>query len=348
MRSRRIVPVCVALMVAMATACGTGGPQAPSTPSVPSAAPEDEANPASSEATEEAQKTIEFCGEAHPADAHRISCHDHISDLSPLREATGLKFLDISRTKVTDLSPISGLSKLVELNLSGSSVSDLSPISGLTSLEKLNIDGTRVEDLSPVVGLNNLVKLSLEDTPVSDYRPLLHLGLGIELCAIADTEDYCDKKRPGRPSDQSIATVFARATRAVVVTTYLGRQHMMNERDLGNVSEAQLDGATEFPHRTVMCEVEDVEELSSLEKALAVKGNQRWSHYPHLYFGNPRVELFAAEEHLGTFVLNGDVNGMRLLLEGKQLEQLQVWNGDAELKKPKRIRDWIRRCEKAH
>ena len=61
----------------------------------------------------------------HTLDETSLKCDNKsVSDLSPLKELTHLKELDLSSTKVTDLSPLLGLKNLKILYLKNTIVPD--------------------------------------------------------------------------------------------------------------------------------------------------------------------------------------------------------------------------------
>ncbi|MCY2987934.1 MAG: leucine-rich repeat domain-containing protein, partial [Planctomycetota bacterium] len=135
-----------------------------------------------------------------------------VSNLSGLQYAIGLRFLNLSDTKVTDLSPlvpknrkvdgvVVGLWNLEYLGLDGTPLADLQPLTKLTKLKVLSLDmdeGTNVEhsleplrdlaklthlrvnnygiqDVSPLGDLDNLQYLSLAGNKIQDMRPLAEI-----------------------------------------------------------------------------------------------------------------------------------------------------------------------------
>src|SRR5262249_14455244 len=94
-----------------------------------------------------------------------------VADLSPLKDMTSLRHLDLSSSgNVVDLAPLKGLA-LEDLGLAGTQVSDLTPLKDMKSLKVLNCDGCRVTDLSPLQGLS-LEYVAIHHTKVSDLSPL--------------------------------------------------------------------------------------------------------------------------------------------------------------------------------
>lgn len=121
---------------------------------------------------------------------HLILRNNLISDLSPLKEQTGLLLLDLRSNLISDLSPLSELISLQTLYLSDNQISDLSPLSGLTSLQALYLDDNAISDLSPLESLVQLQTLDLSDNPIFNLDALSNLtaltALSLRNCAVSD------------------------------------------------------------------------------------------------------------------------------------------------------------------
>ncbi len=147
---------------------------------------------------------------------------DHVTDISPVRALSGLKFLGCPGNKLTDLTPLIEMHlehlicygnpitditplknlPLKYLHLSSTMVADISPLAGMKlewlrlsgtkindiallkgmPLQHLTVDGTQVADLSPLKGMP-LTSLNCRQTPVSDLSPLAGMPLtGLDCC----------------------------------------------------------------------------------------------------------------------------------------------------------------------
>ncbi|MBN2761400.1 MAG: hypothetical protein JXQ79_12945 [Rhodobacteraceae bacterium] len=92
---------------------------------------------------------------------------------------TGLRTLNLAKTKIANLAPLAGLTELQVLTLNNTNVSDVKALKTLTNLRILKLDGTQVSHLMPLQSLTSLQALSLNHTQVSDLRPIARLeGLG--------------------------------------------------------------------------------------------------------------------------------------------------------------------------
>jgi hypothetical protein len=135
-----------------------------------------------------------------------------VEDLTPLKDLTALRFLNVDGTQVAhlkglealtalqslslqnalvdDLSPLNGLTALQSLELFNTPVADLAPLKGLTALQLLDLGGTRVTDVAPLKGLTALRRLNLGGTKVSDVAPLKDLNalqyLGLSQTNVTD------------------------------------------------------------------------------------------------------------------------------------------------------------------
>lgn len=114
-----------------------------------------------------------------------------VSDVGPLGGVTALTELDLSDTSVSDLTPLKSLTRLSSLDLSNDKdISDLAPLRSLIALTHLSLPNTSVSDLSPLKGLTGLTDLELMSTKVSDLSPVARLvaltKLDLEYTLVSD------------------------------------------------------------------------------------------------------------------------------------------------------------------
>jgi internalin A len=117
-----------------------------------------------------------------------------ITDLSPLKKLTGLKFLDLNGNPLSSLKPLASLSELQELRVRSCGLKDLTPLKGLKSLHLLDaadnafkdvgalkelaalnfidLSNSQIRDASPLAGMANLKTLRLAGNPVGDFSVL--------------------------------------------------------------------------------------------------------------------------------------------------------------------------------
>ncbi len=100
---------------------------------------------------------------------------DGVTDLTPVRALTGLKFLQCTQGPLSDLSPLQGM-PLVALGLFATQVRDLEPLRDM-KLSSLDLNGCRlVRDLGPLKGMP-LTRLHLDFSQVRDLDPLQGMPL---------------------------------------------------------------------------------------------------------------------------------------------------------------------------
>lgn len=104
---------------------------------------------------------------------------DHVTDISPLKQFSGLQRLVLRGTapgngQLADLSPLAGM-RLVRFDGSYNQISDLTPLKDMR-LEQLELAFTKVADLSPLQRLP-LTQLFVQETPVADLSPLRNCPL---------------------------------------------------------------------------------------------------------------------------------------------------------------------------
>jgi serine/threonine protein kinase/Leucine-rich repeat (LRR) protein len=110
-----------------------------------------------------------------------------VSDLSPVRDLTGLKVVrcispDVSG-KVVKLAPLSGL-PIKGLDCQGNRVTDLTPLK-TTALTSLQLDNNPFTDLRGLEGLR-LTALCCTNAPISDLKPLA--GMPLTSLSLAGTK----------------------------------------------------------------------------------------------------------------------------------------------------------------
>ena len=118
----------------------------------------------------------------------------NVTDLSGLEYATGLKYLNLSRTNVKDITPITKLKNLGGLSISGMIFADYSWLSNFTNLETLDISNTKIKDFSFLSKMTELEDINASGTLISDLEPLSKLvnleRLNVSCC------DYITSIRP--------------------------------------------------------------------------------------------------------------------------------------------------------
>jgi len=98
-----------------------------------------------------------------------------ISDISPLKNHTNLRYLSMTHNPVYDISPVSNLTNLETLFLSWSPISNITALSNLTKLQVLWLHETKITSLAPLRNLKELVRLDFDKTQVTDIEPILNL-----------------------------------------------------------------------------------------------------------------------------------------------------------------------------
>jgi len=111
---------------------------------------------------------MEFCRNIQSIDLGENS----ISDLSPLKNLTGLTRLHLDQNMINDIGVLSNLIYLANLNLESNIVNDISTIGNLTKLNSLNLSGNPITNLTPLRALENLTWLELRSI---DHLSLNHI-----------------------------------------------------------------------------------------------------------------------------------------------------------------------------
>ena len=107
-----------------------------------------------------------------------------ISDLSALKNATGLERLLFPLNHISDLAPLSGLKNLNFLELNRNRISDLTPLAGLTNLKSLDLAANQITDLTSLAGLKQLTTLSLLENPKLTRAQIDELQKALPNCVI--------------------------------------------------------------------------------------------------------------------------------------------------------------------
>ena len=102
---------------------------------------------------------------------------NQIADVSPLKDLTKLKVLDLHRNwRLQEISPLKNLKNLTWLSLRGNRISDVSPLKNLTRLTYLHLAyNQNLSDISPLKHITNLRVLDLDDNRISDISALLNM-----------------------------------------------------------------------------------------------------------------------------------------------------------------------------
>ncbi|MDP4176331.1 MAG: leucine-rich repeat domain-containing protein [Bacteroidota bacterium] len=98
-----------------------------------------------------------------------------IKDITPLRNLTHLRKLDLQSNKVEDISALENLTSLTYLNLIDNSIKSLAPIGKLTNLNELWLCYTQDNNISFIKNLNNLSLLWMPSCNINDVSPLKNM-----------------------------------------------------------------------------------------------------------------------------------------------------------------------------
>ena len=93
---------------------------------------------------------------------------NEISDLSPLKNLTGLTRLSFRHNEVSDLSPLKGLINLTWLELGDNAILDVSPLAELDNLTWIDLSENAITDVSPLASLPNLAWMGLNNNAIAD------------------------------------------------------------------------------------------------------------------------------------------------------------------------------------
>ena len=96
-------------------------------------------------------------------------------DLSPLKNMTELKELDLSHSSINNIEALAALSNLENVILFYNKVSDIEPLKHLTKLKTLYINCSLIPDLKHLEKLTNLTDLRITEGQFSDIEPLTKL-----------------------------------------------------------------------------------------------------------------------------------------------------------------------------
>ena len=112
----------------------------------------------------------------------RFSAPDRrITDLTGLKHAHNLTFLDLGRNRITDVSPLAELTQLKTLKLRWNKIADVSPLAELTQLTTLDLNFSGIADVSLLAELTQLTTLKLGLNGITDVSPLAELTQLTEL-----------------------------------------------------------------------------------------------------------------------------------------------------------------------
>lgn len=107
----------------------------------------------------------------------RLNCgQNQIHDLTPLKKMSKLNHLDLDYNGITSLSGLEGCTGLTELTLRSNQIKDISALKGLTNMEKmLWLSDNQITDISALAGMTKLKELDLFNNQISDITPLQDL-----------------------------------------------------------------------------------------------------------------------------------------------------------------------------
>ncbi|MEQ1678143.1 MAG: leucine-rich repeat domain-containing protein, partial [Chitinophagaceae bacterium] len=97
------------------------------------------------------------------------------TDLTPIKDLTRLKYLDLARGSLTNITPLQGLTNLTELYLSQNAISDITPLQNLTGLKTLWLPVNPLQSITPLQNLTALVDLSLNTCQLTSLSALQNL-----------------------------------------------------------------------------------------------------------------------------------------------------------------------------
>ncbi|WEV46474.1 leucine-rich repeat domain-containing protein [Bifidobacterium sp. ESL0690] len=109
-----------------------------------------------------------YAGEQHNENFAERS----IEDVSPLKDLTDLRKLDLSSNAIKDISSLQGLVNLRELWVGCNHIADIGALAGMRSLTLLSIDYNQIQSLEPLRGLSQLQELDACRNEISDISPL--------------------------------------------------------------------------------------------------------------------------------------------------------------------------------
>lgn len=137
---------------------------------------------------------VENMGELRYFDAYIAG---NLKDISPLRNKSSLKEIDLSGTNAVDVEVLRTNPQIERLDISGTSmrdpsflamlphikklcvanckIDDISPILSLSELESLDISQTNIRNLEGIGKLRHLEKLNISGTKIESVEPLLSL-----------------------------------------------------------------------------------------------------------------------------------------------------------------------------
>lgn len=90
-----------------------------------------------------------------------------LTTISPLKSATGIVTLDLSKNLISNIEPISVMTGLTELNLYSNAVKDISPLRSNTALTKLNVSTNAITSLAPIENLTSLTSVDASTNSIS-------------------------------------------------------------------------------------------------------------------------------------------------------------------------------------
>ena len=101
--------------------------------------------------------------------------NNEITDITPIKDLTGIQLLDLAKNKISNIGPIAGLVNLQYIQLSDNQIADLSPLAKLANMRSLYLDRNQIKDLGPVSHLSKLWSLYVRDNQIADLQPLASL-----------------------------------------------------------------------------------------------------------------------------------------------------------------------------
>ncbi|CAL6045055.1 Conserved_hypothetical protein [Hexamita inflata] len=98
-----------------------------------------------------------------------------LQDISTLRYAISLQYLDLSgngKTTPMNIDGLQNLTKLITLNLNRNKLKQILAVFKLRSLQELNLSENELTDISPLKQLTNLLSLNIQGNKITDLSAI--------------------------------------------------------------------------------------------------------------------------------------------------------------------------------
>jgi internalin A len=101
-----------------------------------------------------------------------ILCYNQISDITPLKSLTGLKFLRMGSNQISDLTPLSSLTGITDLYLNANPIRDISPLKSMTNLQHLFLGYCSIDDITVLQSMTKLELLNISGNNITEFSSL--------------------------------------------------------------------------------------------------------------------------------------------------------------------------------